>query len=106
MARGKVWWAAVPEGAVSNEAIAGILSTRGFASAYFSAGTNRRATAFVLKYFLCPDMEKLHDVTIQDNFVRQDVSLGVIISFLKGGVSVVMLVWMRSVAGMSTMILV
>lgn len=74
MVKGKVWWAAVPEGAISNEAIAGILSTRGFARAYFSAGTNRRATAFVLKYFLCHDMEKLHDVTIQDNFVRQDVS--------------------------------
>ena len=55
------------------EAIAGILSTRGFAKAYYSAGTNRRATAFVLKYFLCHDMNMLHDTSIKQDFIRRDV---------------------------------
>lgn len=55
------------------EAIAGILSTREFAKAYYSAGTNRRATAFVLKYFLCHEMEELHDTNISDEYVRRDV---------------------------------
>lgn len=60
-------------GAPSSSAIAGILSTRGFAESYYSAGTNRRATAFVLKHFLCKDLEILHDITVTDGYVRQDV---------------------------------
>lgn len=55
------------------KAIAGILSTRGFAQAYYSAGTNRRATAFVLQYFLCHDMHMLHDTGIKHDFIRRDV---------------------------------
>ena len=70
---GRVHWSIVPEGAMPAAAVAGILSTRGFADAYYSAGTNRRATAFVLKYFLCHDLEQLHDVTVQDSFIRTDV---------------------------------
>ena len=60
-------------GAPSASAIAGILSTRGFAESYYSAGTNRRATAFVFKHFLCKDLEILHDITVNDGYVRQDV---------------------------------
>ena len=71
---GQVLWKVVQEGALPREGIAGILSTREFGRAYYSAGTNRRATAFVLKYFLCHDMEKLHDINVQENFIRQDVS--------------------------------
>ena len=71
---GRLWWQAVPEGALPREGIAGILSTREFAQAYYSAGTNRRATAFVLKYFLCHDMETLHDIKVREHFIRQDVS--------------------------------
>lgn len=59
--------------AFPQQAIAGVLSSRGFASAYYSAGTNRRATAFVLKYFLCHDIESLHDITVPDTKVRRDV---------------------------------
>lgn len=70
---GLLHWSIVPEGAMPTAAVAGILSTRGFADAYYSAGTNRRATAFVLKYFLCRDLEQLHDVTVQDSFIRTDV---------------------------------
>ena len=57
-----------------SKAQAGIISTRAFGNAYFSAGTNRRATAFTLKYFLCQDMEALHDTDLTDRKVRADVS--------------------------------
>lgn len=57
-----------------DEAQAGVISTRAFGRAYFTAGTNRRATAFTLKHFLCHDMEALHDPTITDDKVRRDVS--------------------------------
>ena len=56
------------------KAQAGVISTRAFGEAYFSAGTNRRATAFTLKYFLCHDLDALHDPTISDEKVRRDVS--------------------------------
>ncbi len=59
---------------VAPASIAGILSTRGFAESYYAAGTNRRATAFVFKNFLCREMETLHDVTVNDGYVRQDVN--------------------------------
>ena len=65
--------------ALPAKAIAGVLSTDGFGEAFYSAGTNRRATAFVLKNFLCHKIEELHDVNAgdgsisADQFVRQDV---------------------------------
>ena len=65
--------------ALPAKAIAGVLSTDGFGEAFYSAGTNRRATAFVLKNFLCHEIEELHDVNAgdgsisADQFVRQDV---------------------------------
>ena len=71
---GRVIWQVVPEGALERKGIAGILSTREFAKSYYSAGTNRRATAFVLKHFLCHDMETLHDITVPEQFIRPDVS--------------------------------
>ena len=63
----------VRESKLDKRAIAGVLSTREFAQAYYSAGTNRRATAFVLKYFLCREMEELHDTNVSDEYVRRDV---------------------------------
>lgn len=74
----KVTQSEMPE-ALPDKAIAGVLSTRGFGEAFYSAGTNRRATAFVLKNFLCHEIEELHDVNAgdgslgADQFVRQDV---------------------------------
>lgn len=52
---------------------AGAITTRAFGEAYFSAGTNRRMTRFLFINFLCHDFEELHDVTIRDDRVRQDV---------------------------------
>jgi hypothetical protein len=55
------------------EATAGVMSTRAFGEAFFQAGTNRRATAFVLENFLCKSMDKLNDTTRPDYRVRRDV---------------------------------
>jgi hypothetical protein len=53
---------------------AGVLTTRGFGEAYFSAGTNRRAWRFTGMNFLCRDMEQLHDITLPVDRIRQDVT--------------------------------
>lgn len=57
----------------SSAAIAGLLSTRAYGSAYFFAGTNRAPVAYALEHFLCKDMEELNDTTIEDNRNRRDV---------------------------------
>ncbi len=57
----------------SQSAIAGLLSTRAFGKAYYSAGTNRAALAFSMKYFFCKDMEELNDSTTPDYRNRRDV---------------------------------
>ena len=62
------------EDASMHDIISGVLSTNAFAAAFYSAGTNRRATAFVLKNFLCHEMEQLHDTETPKHWVRQDVS--------------------------------
>ena len=54
-------------------AIAGIFSTRGWAKAYYDAGTNRASFAYFAKNFLCLEMEELNDTTIPDFRVRRDV---------------------------------
>ena len=53
---------------------AGVMTTRAFGEAYFSAGTNRRAWRFTGTNFLCRDMEQLHDVTLPVDRIRQDVT--------------------------------
>jgi hypothetical protein len=52
---------------------AGIMTTRAFGEAFFSAGTNRRALRSVFKTYLCRDMEQLSDTTRRDDRVRKDV---------------------------------
>jgi hypothetical protein len=53
---------------------AGVMTTRAFGEAYFSAGTNRRAWRFTGVNFLCRDMEQLHDITLPVDRIRQDVT--------------------------------
>ena len=53
--------------------VAGIMSTRGFAAAFYIDGTNRRAFKYVLKHFLGEDIERFKDTTIADFRVRKDV---------------------------------
>lgn len=55
-------------------AVAGVMTTRGFADAYFKAGTNRRAVTFTLANFICKEMEQLADTTRADFRVRRDVT--------------------------------
>ena len=53
---------------------AGIMTTRGFASAFLVAGTNRAAVRFASLNLMCMDMEDFRDVTAWPDRIRQDVS--------------------------------
>jgi hypothetical protein len=53
---------------------AGVITTRAAASAYFSAGTNRRMWRFIAINYLCRDLEDLKDISRPADRVRQDVS--------------------------------
>ena len=53
---------------------AGIMTTRGFAEAFFVAGTNRSPVRFTTVNFMCMDMEDFRDVTAWPDRIRQDVS--------------------------------
>jgi hypothetical protein len=53
---------------------AGLLTTRAWADAHLKAGTNRRAFEFALKEFLCVESSQWRDASINDRFVRRDVS--------------------------------
>ncbi len=52
---------------------AGVITSRAFGAAYFSAGTNRRMTRYTFINFLCHDFESLHDITVPDFRIRRDV---------------------------------
>src|SRR5690606_5930337 len=65
------------QSALSNlppDAIAGVMSTRGWGDAYYKAGTNRRALEASLEIFLCSSLESLNDTTRSDFRVRKDVT--------------------------------
>jgi len=53
---------------------AGIMTTRGYASAFLVAGTNRAALRFATLNFLCMDMEDFRDITAWPDRIRQDVT--------------------------------
>lgn len=55
------------------QATAGVITTRAAASAFFSAGTNRRMTRFLFINYLCRDFEAVHDTNVPDYWVRRDV---------------------------------
>jgi len=56
------------------EDTAGIYTLRQSAKEYFSAGTNRRVYPTMSSSFLCLDLkQKLHDTSLPDQFVRQDI---------------------------------
>ena len=57
-----------------SQVTAGALTTRGFAKAYYQAGTNRAAFRFTMMNFMCRDMEQLTDTSRPDFRVRQDVA--------------------------------
>lgn len=56
------------------EAVAGVLTTRQSARAFFHAGTNRAMFRFAMMNYLCTDLEPIKDITRVPDRVHQDVS--------------------------------
>ncbi len=54
--------------------VAGVLTTRAAAAAFFVAGTNRAMFRFTMVNHMCKDMEELKDITLAPDRIRQDVS--------------------------------
>ncbi len=55
-------------------AVAGVITSRAAAQAFFIAGTNRAMFRFTLLNHLCRDMEQLQDTSRPSDRIRQDVS--------------------------------
>lgn len=56
------------------EAVAGVISTRASAEAFFMAGTNRAMTDFTIRNYLCKDLGELKDPSLPVDRIQQDVS--------------------------------
>ncbi len=54
--------------------VAGVMTTRAAAQAFFIAGTNRAMFRFTMINHLCNDMEQVKDITLASDRIRQDVS--------------------------------
>lgn len=57
-----------------SQAVAGVLTTRAAANAFFYAGTNRAMLRFTLMNHMCRDLEQVKDTTRPSDRIRQDVS--------------------------------
>jgi hypothetical protein len=55
-------------------AVAGVMTTRAAAEAFFVAGTNRAMFRFTVLNHLCRDLEEIKDTTLPVDRIRQDVS--------------------------------
>src|SRR5882762_2036205 len=55
-------------------ATAGVLTTRGAASAFFINGTNRAMFRFTMMNHLCDDLQVVMDITRPPDRIRQDVT--------------------------------
>jgi hypothetical protein len=55
-------------------AIAGVMTTRGAASAFFIKGTNRAMFRFTMMNHLCSDLQTIMDTTRPPDRIRQDVT--------------------------------
>ena len=55
-------------------AVAGVLTTRQSARAFFYAGTNRAMFRFTMMNYLCSDLEPIKDITRTPDRIHQDVS--------------------------------
>ena len=56
------------------EAVAGVMTTRAAAAAFFELGTNRAMLRFTLMNYLCRDLEQVKDTSRAADRIRQDVS--------------------------------
>ncbi|WP_200821259.1 hypothetical protein [Oceanicoccus sp. KOV_DT_Chl] len=61
-------------GSLPASAVAGVMTTRAAASAFFIDGTNRAMFRFTLLNHLCMDLEQLKDTSRPTDRIRQDVS--------------------------------
>jgi hypothetical protein len=59
---------------IPTTATAGVMTTRGGASAFFINGTNRAMFRFTMMNHLCHDMEQVMDTTRPSDRIRQDVA--------------------------------
>lgn len=55
--------------------ISGILSTNGFASVAYSAGTNRRSVPMLLREATCLSLEDVRDATGSEKYILRDVAV-------------------------------
>lgn len=53
--------------------IAGFMTTNNFAAEFYNGGTNRRATQYIFRNFLCKEFEEVADTTVDTQYVRRDV---------------------------------
>ena len=53
--------------------VAGVITTRASGEAFFKGGTNRRVWRFTAMNYLCRDMEQLSDVSRSADRIRQDI---------------------------------
>ena len=53
--------------------VAGVMTTDNFAREFYNNGTNRRATQYVFRNFLCKEFEDISDTTVDAQYVRRDV---------------------------------
>jgi hypothetical protein len=58
---------------IASPEFAGVLTTRGFAKAYYSAGTNRRAVVHAIRTMLCTPQMAWRDPNLPENYIRRDV---------------------------------
>ena len=65
---------AQPGAPIAATETAGLFTTRGYAQAYFVAGTNRSAISFTSENFLCLSMDDMRDLNAHPDMVRQDVA--------------------------------
>jgi hypothetical protein len=59
---------------IPSAATAGVMTTYGGASAFFSLGTNRRMVRFTLINYMCNDLNQIMDITRPPDRIRQDPS--------------------------------
>jgi hypothetical protein len=59
---------------IPSTATAGVITSYGGASAFFSLGTNRRMVRFTMINYMCNDMNQIMDITRPPDRIRQDPS--------------------------------
>lgn len=64
----------LPDSQLTTADTAGVITTRAAGEAFFKGGTNRRMTRFLLRNYLCRDLEQMNDITRPVDRIRQDVS--------------------------------